>query len=1147
MVLLPEIEQLTGPSPSCKNLYAAGKSLAIAEMAKHTPGPVLVITEDSLAANTLALELEFFLAGTGIPALVFADWETLPYDHFSPHQDIISQRLTTLYQLPLLNKAVVIAPITTLMYRLAPKEYVESSSFVLKVGDVFDPVHMRLQLEKRGYYAVSQVLEHGEYCLRGSIFDLFPMGSNEPFRIDLFSDEVDSIATFDPQTQRSKDKIDSIKLLPAKEFPFDEAAISNFRQNWRANFAGNPSDCPIYKDVSQQIAPQGIEYYIPLFFAETNSLIDYLPQNTTIVRMANIDKAADLFWQEINERFEQLNIDRTRPLLAPNQVFFNSPEIFASIKPMKQIFLNKANSETKASAIDFHTQVPPEINVDYKLDDPLLKLNDFIVLHNYKILFAAESPGRREALIELFNNNKLHPHQVNSWQEFLSSEAKLNICVAPLAEGLILTKQRLCIISESQLFGNRVMQRRRRVKRRMEAEDMVHSLAELTIGAPVVHVDHGVGRYLGLETMESEDHAVEYLTLEYAGSDKLYVPISSLHLISRYSGVELENAPLHQLGSKKWQKAKEKAAKQIRDVAAELLEIYAKRASRKGYEFKIPQDQFIKFCNDFPFEETPDQESAIQSVCNDLQAQTPMDRLVCGDVGFGKTEVAMRAAFIAVNNNKQVAVLVPTTLLAQQHYASFKDRFADWPINIEVISRFRSSKEQTQILEKLESGKIDLIIGTHKLIQSSVKFDKLGLLIIDEEHRFGVGQKEKLKSLRSEVEILTLTATPIPRTLNLSLAGIRDLSIIATPPARRLSVKTFVHEYSKSLVIEAVLRELLRGGQVFFLHNNVQSIERVARELSELVPQARIGIGHGQMREKELEAVMADFYHQRLNILVCTTIIENGIDIPTANTIIIDKADHFGLAQLHQLRGRVGRSHHQAYAYLLTPPEKRMTKDAVKRLDAIVSAGDLGAGFNLASHDLEIRGAGEFLGEEQSGNIQTIGLSLYTELLELAVKSLQAGLKIDEDLKPKHGAEIDTQISTLIPESYVADVHTRLILYKRISNALEDSKLDDLQVEMIDRFGLLPQETKNLFRVTSLKLLADKIGIRKIKAGAKTVKFEFTEQPQIDPKVLIDLVQQQSQRYQLESGQNLRYHFASEMDQEKLSEIEELIKNIQLA
>ena len=931
------------------NLPGAALSLAIAEAASNAKRFTLLLTADSQSAERLQEELAFF--APELPVLHFPDWETLPYDLFSPHQDIVSQRIATLYQLPELSHGVLVVPITTALHRLAPKRFLLGSSLVLDVGQKLDVEQMRLRLEAAGYRCVDTVYEHGEFAVRGALIDLFPMGSALPYRIDLFDDEIETLRTFDPENQRSIDKVESIRLLPAREFPLKKEAVTGFRARFRERFDVDFRRCPIYQDLSTGITPAGIEYYLPLFYEETATLFDYLPEDSQVFSLPGIEQAAEQFWNDVRNRYEERRVDPERPLLPPAELFMPVEDCFARLKLWPRVVASQQDVEPGIGRERFPAQPLPELAIESKASEPLGKLRQFLDGFPGRVLFTAESAGRREVLLELLARLKLRPQEVEGWGGFLASEERLAIAIAPLDEGLLLDE--VALVAESPLFGQRVMQRRRREKSRDGGDNVIKNLTELREGAPVVHIDHGVGRYQGLVTLEIEGQAQEFLLLQYADEAKLYVPVASLHLIARYTGSDDALAPLHKLGSETWQKAKRKAAEQVRDVAAELLDIYARRAARQGYAFKDPQVDYETFAAGFPFEETPDQQAAIDAVREDLLSAKPMDRLVCGDVGFGKTEVAMRAAFIAVHGGKQVAVLVPTTLLAQQHYNSFRDRFADWPVRVEVMSRFKSAKEVQNAITELADGKIDILIGTHKLLQDDVKFSNLGLVIIDEEHRFGVRQKEQLKALRSEVDILTLTATPIPRTLNMSIAGMRDLSIIATPPARRLSVRTFVMEANNPTIKEALLRELLRGGQVYYLHNDVKTIEKCAADLQTLVPEARIAIGHGQMRERDLEQVMSDFYHKRFNVLVASTIIETGIDVPSANTIIIERADKFGLAQLHQLRGRVGRSHHQAYAYLLTPPRKAMTDDAQKRLEAIANAQDLGAGFVLATHDLE--------------------------------------------------------------------------------------------------------------------------------------------------------------------------------------------------
>jgi transcription-repair coupling factor (superfamily II helicase) len=1114
-----------------KNLSGASQGLAIASLISEVNRPVIILTEDTVTAARIESEIQFFQE---CPILHFPDWETLPYDHFSPHQDIVSSRLSALYQLSSLKKGVLITTINTLLHRLSPPSFLQGNVFILKRRDVFDIDSTRKKLENAGYRCVPQVREHGEFAVRGSIFDIFPSGNENPFRIDLFDNEIETIRTFSPDTQRSLENVEKIELLPAKEFPLTEESIELFRQQWRNQFSGNPLNCPMYQDISEGICAPGIEYYLPFFFEKTATLFDYLPDNALIVHVGNTHKKSEEFWQDVRARYEQRSHDITHPVLTPQQIFIPTDEIFQKVKQHPQIFIDETlrddrfavssgRTANKNQEYDFATKNPAVLSVEHKAAQPLQALENWIQTYDGRILFCAETTGRREVLLQLFNSISLHPKLFNSWQEFLNSSEKLGITVAPLEDGLVIEQPDIALIAESQLFGKRVMQRRRRKTTQQDTDAIVKDLTELQIGSPIVHIDHGVGRYLGLQTLKVAEQLTEFLAIEYEDNAKLYVPVSSLHLISRYSGMDPEHAPLNRLGTEQWSRAKRKAAEQVRDVAAELLELYAKRAALPGHVYTELDGQYSAFAAAFPFEETPDQQQAIEQIIADMASDKPMDRLVCGDVGFGKTEVAMRAAFIAAQNNKQVAVLVPTTLLAEQHTHTFLDRFADWPFRIESLSRFKTAKQAQKIIENIAEGKVDIVIGTHKLLQEDIQFKSLGLLIIDEEHRFGVRQKEKLKTLRSSVDILNLTATPIPRTLNMAFSGIRDLSIIATPPAKRLSIKTFVHEFETGLIKEAVMREIMRGGQVYFLHNDVATIDKMTRDLQAQIPEARVAFAHGQMHERELEQIMSDFYHRRFNLLVCTTIIESGIDIPSANTIIINRADKFGLAQLHQLRGRVGRSHHQAYAYLLVNSLKNLTADAEKRLDAIVSLEDLGVGFTLATHDLEIRGAGELLGEGQSGNMQAIGFTLYMDLLSRAVDSLKSGKEPELDVSAAHGTEIDLQIPALIPEKYLGDVHLRLQCYKRIASAKTSAELDDIQVEMIDRFGLLPDSAKNLFYLSELKQKVEPFGIVKIEANAKGGKIEFSDKPQVDPMRIIKLIQTQPKKFKMEGPTRLRF------------------------
>lgn len=1083
--------------------------------------------------------MRFFASREQLAVTLLPDWETLPYDVFSPHQDIIAQRLSILYRLPTRRSGVLIVPVATLLQRLAPRAYLDSHALLLAVGERLDREGFRLRLEAAGYNAVSQVMEHGEFAVRGSLIDLFPSSAAQPCRIDLFDDEIESIRSFDPESQRTLEKVERIELLPAREFPLSGQAISRFRQRYRAVFSGDPGRSLIYREVSDGHPPGGIEYYLPLFFDATATLFDYLPDEALIVELPGITAAIEAFHDQAQERFESRRYDIERPLLPPEQLFLTGTEVQDTLPRYPRALIEDEIEDDPDRTTALYE--PPPLTINPRAEDPAAALHAFLDGFDGRVLFVAESAGRRELLLDTLQRHGVRPMPSDGWQAFLNATERLLITVAPLEQGLLLDQ--LAVIAESQLFGEWVPQTRRRRESRA-AERIVQDLSALAVGDPVVHEDHGVGRYAGLQRLDVAGFDAEYVVLEYAGSDKLYLPVAALHKLSRYTGASPEIAPLHKLGSDQWDKARRKAAEKVRDAAAELLDLYARRQSRPGHAFALSDTDYAAFAAAFRFEETPDQAAAIAAVLRDMRSDQPMDRVVCGDVGFGKTEVAMRAAFVAVQGGAQVAVLVPTTLLAQQHYQNFIDRFADWPVRIELLSRFRSAAQQKTALTALAEGKVDILIGTHKLLQSDVKFRNLGLVIIDEEHRFGVRQKERLKALRAEVDVLTLTATPIPRTLNMALAGLRDLSIIITPPAGRLAVKTFVGQWNRALVREACQRELKRGGQVYFLHNDVQTIDNIARELAEIVPEARIGIAHGQLRERELEQVMLDFYHQRCNLLVCSTIIESGIDVPNANTIVINRADKLGLAQLHQLRGRVGRSHHRAYCYLVTPHPKSMTADARKRIEALESLEDLGAGFMLANHDLEIRGAGELLGEDQSGQIHEIGFSLYMDMLERAVKALKAGKVPDLDRPLDHGPEIDLQLAALIPEDYLPDVHNRLILYKRIANAANPAELDELRVEMVDRFGPLPEPVKRLFAITALKLRAIPLGVRKIEAGAKGGRILFGPEPNIDVAKLLGLIQQQPQIYKLDGQDKLRIVKPLEQPETRLREIEALLERV---
>ena len=1103
-------------------LYGSAQALLLANAAQQHDGLILVLTDDAVTADRLEIDTRFYMGEHPLPILHFPDWETLPYDRFSPHQDIISERLETLHRLPALKKGILLVPIPTLMHRLAPKAFLDGNTLFIKTGDIFELEPWRQRLEKAGYRYVSQVMEHGEFTIRGAIVDLFPMGSKQPYRIDLFDNEIDTLRTFDPETQRSIETIDKVELLPAREFPVNDQSIQLFRQQYRDLFEGDPQRSMIYTEVSDGNMPGGIEYYLPLFFEQTSHLLAYLPESTLLFHINDPHHAATDFWNEINQRYEALQHSSDRQLLPPKHLFLPVEELFSHFKHFFRIQTQTFELEQAQGKHNYQTSIPPQLTFNARHDNTCAALSQFINTFDGRILIAAETAGRRETLLDLLQTNAIHPKQYKNWHDFLAGDAPIGITVAPLEQGIILTEGNIAVIAEPQLFGQQVMQRRRRSRKKRDADAVIRNLAELNIGDAVVHEDHGVGRYLGLQTLDVGDITTEYVTLEYASNDKLYVPVAALDLISRYSGAAPELAPLHKLGTGQWEKAKRRAAEKARDVAAELLDIYAQRAAHKKTPLDDPDDHYANFVSAFPFEATPDQQDAIDDVVHDMTSDTPMDRLVCGDVGFGKTEVAMRAAFLATQSGKQVLVLVPTTLLAQQHYENFKDRFADWPVQIEVMSRFRSKKQLDNVKQAISDGRADIIIGTHKLLQQGINPKRLGLFILDEEHRFGVTQKEQLKKLRAEIDVLTLTATPIPRTLNMSISGIRDLSIIATPPARRLAIKTFVLQWDADTLREGMLREIKRGGQIYFLHNKVEDIDRVARDIQALVPEAKVAIAHGQMRERELESVMLDFYHHRFNVLVCTTIIETGIDIPSANTIFIDRADKLGLAQLYQIRGRVGRSHHRAYAYLIAPPQKAMTKDAVKRLEAIESIEDLGAGFTLATHDMEIRGAGELLGDDQSGQMQEIGFGLYNELLERAVKALKSGDEPSLSMSQRQFIEIDLHVPALIPSDYLSDVHTRLVLYKRISAATDSEALEELQVEMIDRFGLLPEQVKTLFAVHELRFKAKEIGIRKADVYDQGGRIVFEQQPNIEPMAIIELIQSQPEKYKLDGQDKLR-------------------------
>ena len=1052
-----------------------------------------IFTETAFEARRLMEEILWFNQNLKINLL--PDWETLPYDHFSPHPDLISERLLTLYQVTQKSFDVVIIPVTTALHLLPPKSYIQQFSFHFAKGQKVDIEAFKNQLTLNGYMNVVRVMAPGEFSVRGSLIDLFPMGSIVPYRLDFFDDEIDSIRTFDVDSQRTLYPVNEIKLLPARECPLDEKSISTFRQNYRERFEGDPSRSSIYKDISKGIPIGGIEWYMPLFFDEMSDIFSYFSDNTIIYKHGNLDHACNHFWQETEKRFRLFAYDAERPILEPKDLLLKSDQFFKSINAYKKFELKRPEIFERI----------PDVSIDRKNTQPLAKLNQFISENSKRIFILADSLGRRETVSELLKVGGIKFKSADDWSESLNMNDQVVLTVSPVHQGYISSEH--IVITESELYVNTVRQSKKHQRdKNFSSDAMVRDLSELKDGDPIVHEQYGVGRFRGLFNLDFGEGESEFLLLEYFGDDKLYVPVSNLDLISRYSGGPAETAPLHKLGSDQWDKAKKKALKQIHDTAADLLNIYSQRSIKKGYAFKINLQDYERFTDGFPFEETEDQLIAINAVMHDMESQKPMDRLICGDVGFGKTEVALRAAFIAANDGKQVAILVPTTLLAEQHYNNFMDRFSGSPIKIAEISRFKSKKEQAESLIKLANGEIDIIIGTHRLIQNDIKFKNLGLIIIDEEHRFGVRQKELLKAMRAEVDVLTLTATPIPRTLSMAMEGLREFSIISTPPQKRLSIKTFVNNYSEGIIREAVLREFNRGGQVYFLHNDVETILSMKEKLEKLIPEARIEIAHGQMRERELERVMHDFYQQKANILLCTTIIETGIDIPSANTIIMNRADMFGLAQLHQLRGRVGRSHHQAYAYLLIDPDRKISSHAQKRLEAIQLLEDLGAGYYLAIHDLEIRGAGELLGDNQSGQMHEIGFNLYIDMLNYAVKQLKLGKKLSLDNPLQKNTEINLHTPAIITNSYCGDINERLVLYKRLSGLNDYEALMEMKEELIDRFGVMPEQTQSLISFHDLRIFIQHLDIKKIDASDTSIQISFASDSKMDPLKLIKLL-----------------------------------------
>lgn len=1124
------------------NLQGSSTALLLKEIVQHQSRLFIVIARNNQHLGQLESELEFY----GIKPTIFPDWEILPYDRLSPHQDIVSERLAILSNMP--KTGVLLLSASTLAQRVAPTSWILGEHFDIHVGQKFDLEQQKKKLIQAGYHLVDTVYDPGEFAVRGSIMDIYASGQEAPIRIDLFDDEIESLKFFDSETQRTTQSLQQFTVLPAQEFPLKEGRAT-FRDRYAEFFpTANPKKNPIYQDVMDGIVSPGIEFYLPLFFSAEamqgqSSLISYLPKNGIVITDKALDESLSQFWQDVVRRYEDRRHNVDQPIMPPESLFFQTNQVLEQLNQFARIIAAQTPFDQKAGVLNLETQLPPRLPVDPKREKPFHEVKKYIDQANHPVLLVAESAGRRESLKDALRPSLGDIPTVENFDNFIKSLYAIAITNAPLERGLVLT-DRVSVISENQLYEHRVVQRRRKRQQEVSEEFLIRSLTELTMGAPVVHIDYGVGRYAGLVTLSIDDQDHEFLQLDYADAAKVYVPVTNLHLISRYSGGDPDLAPLHKLGTDAWNKAKRKALEQIHDVAAELLHIQARRSSKPGISFEVDQSLYMQFASGFAYEETLDQANAIEATLHDMQQAKPMDRLVCGDVGFGKTEVAMRAAFVAVQNNRQVAILVPTTLLAQQHYDSFKDRFADWPVRIEVLSRFGSSKAHTKTIDDLIEGKVDIVIGTHKILQENVQFKNLGLMIVDEEHRFGVRDKERIKAMRADVDMLTLTATPIPRTLNMAFSGMRDLSIIATPPARRLAVKTFVQEHTDDTIKEAILRELLRGGQVYFLHNEVDTIDRAAEHIRKLVPEARVIVAHGQMRERELEQVMQQFYHKEYNVLVCSTIIETGIDVPNANTILIERADKLGLAQLHQLRGRVGRSHHQAYAYLMVPSLKALKGDAEKRLDAIQRASTLGAGFMLATEDLEIRGAGELLGEQQSGSMQAIGYSLYMEMLEKATKAIQKGKTPNFDAPLSLTAEITLHMPALIPDEYLGDVHQRLLFYKRISNTDTQEKLDNIRMELIDRFGIPPQPVKQLFAVHQIRLKAEQLGITKIDISAQGGHVEFAPDTPVQAMTIIQMMQKHPTYFRMNGGQRLKVMVMLEDYQKRIQFIQDLLDSL---
>ncbi|MDD9824093.1 MAG: transcription-repair coupling factor [Gammaproteobacteria bacterium] len=1120
--LAPPLPARAGEALFWGGLHGSAVALAVAQAACAAPGPLLLVTAAPLTADRLREELGFFLAGRELPLLNFPDWETLPYDCLSPCADIVSGRLETLARLPTLERGIVIVPAATLAHRLAPSGYVASRSLLLERGRRMPLARFRERLERGSYRFVSQVLERGEAAVRGAIVDVFPMGAEFPCRIEWLDEEIESLRFFDPETQLSLRRTDALRILPGLEFPVDEGARTGFRTRWRQAFSGNPLDYRLYREVGEGRLPAGIQYYLPLFHPRLGSLWDYLPDNTLAVFEEEALAAAERFWQDAGDRYRaRRDGERDSPPLPPESLFLSPDELTARLDGLARVEFRAMAREPREGAVNFGTRLPEPVPVTAGGGPPLALLRNFLADFPGRVLLAAATPGMAAELSELLSRAGTPPRQREGWDQFLAGDERLGILVAPLEHGLRLESQPLAVLGERQLFGERARRRRtRRAARRVAPEEDLHGLAEMT---PVVHDDYGVGRYRGLVVLEPHGVPAEFICLEYAGGDRLYVSVASLNRLHRYTGADPEHAPLHKLGGKQWQRARGRALRQIRDSAAELLAQHARRAAVTGRVFTVDTDRYAAFCRGFPFEETADQEDAISKVLDDMQQPRPMDRLLAGDSGFGKTEVALRAAFVAVDNGCQVAVLAPTTLLVQQHYRNFRDRFADWPVRVARLSRFSGGAGARETLAGLADGAVDIVIGTHKLLQDRVRYRRLGLVILDEEHRFGVRQKERLRAVRADADVLSLTATPIPRTLDMALSGIREFSVLSTAPAHRLPVCTMVREWDDSLLREAILRELRRGGQIYFVHNRIETIDRAAERVAALVPDCELRVAHGRLPEAQLERIMLDFYRRRFQLLVCTTIVENGIDVPTANTLIVDRAHRMGLAQLYQLRGRVGRSHHNAYAYMLIPPRKVLPGDALRRLEAIESLDSLGIGFTLAVHDLEIRGAGALLGEEQSGHIAQIGYGSYMELLRGAVADQRCGRGAPPDFRAPGGTEVELRVAALLPEDYMPDIQLRLAFYKRISGAADDAELANLRAELIDRFGTLPEPAENLLRIGSLRRRAESLGLRRVELNRVGGSVSFRAPDARDISRLIRLVQQEPQRYRLAGdGERLR-------------------------